>query len=758
MVVFQLDVKDQKLSISKYVKQIITTNSINFFECIINFDGIWDTYSDTLTKTILFYQSPQHKYEVLVENNKCTIPGEVLLNHALPLYVGLIGIQADPYLVVTTNIIELPLVQGMSRDHSQTPAITPTIYDQLLQAFTEMYNDTIAAVANKQDKTDNNLETEEKTVVGAINEVNTELGTKANTTYVDNADTNLQKQIDAVVYSSATIMAQLENHIIDKNNPHIVTKTQIGLGNVDNTSDLDKPISYATRTALNSKVNQVTAQWLHDNEDSLQYVDPVEIFQCTTTGYNYRQGYCYVKKLDQTTWEPYWERTDVQPQTDLTNYYTKTETNLYFYTKPDTDDLLDTKQDKTDNNLQTTSKSVIGAINELKSNVSTITDDIRDLFTQKQDKFDPFLQTTSKTVVGAINELNTDKADTTYVDNADNNLQEQIDAIASSSDVVDVVGTYAELQAYDTSHLKDNDIVKVLEDNTHNNAITYYRWIINQQTHTGSWSYIGQSGPYYTKSETDSLLQGKADANNVYTKTQMDDLLEAKATKTQLENHILDTNNPHNVTKAQVGLGNVNNTSDLDKPISTATQAALNIMNSAIDTKQQKFANTEETGAGDYILTPLKNTSEVILSGRFRFYPDPDADENSADIVNRAILENAILPLATYDDVNRALATKQDVFYKTSLDSVLVQNTMYDLGSLEQSSVTLTLPTSGNSSCREIYVAFKSGSTATALNIINSYVGDTSYVPSPDSICELSFKYICGAWVLVAKDTPLSNI
>ncbi len=37
------------------------------------------------------------------------------------------------------------------------------------------------------------------------------------------------------------------------------------------------------------------------------------------------------------------------------------------------------------------------------------------------------------------------------------------------------------------------------------------------------------------------------------------------------------TNNPHNVTKAQVGLGNVDNTSDINKPISTATQAALDL-------------------------------------------------------------------------------------------------------------------------------------------------------------------------------------
>jgi len=47
------------------------------------------------------------------------------------------------------------------------------------------------------------------------------------------------------------------------------------------------------------------------------------------------------------------------------------------------------------------------------------------------------------------------------------------------------------------------------------------------------------------------------------------------ATAAGLAAHIADTNDPHNVTAAQVGLGNVNNTSDLNKPISTATQSAL---------------------------------------------------------------------------------------------------------------------------------------------------------------------------------------
>lgn len=87
-------------------------------------------------------------------------------------------------------------------------------------------------------------------------------------------------------------------------------------------------------------------------------------------------------------------------------------------------------------------------------------------------------------------------------DAADLDLQGQIDAISSASDVVDVVGTYAELQSYDTSKLSDNDIVKVLTDETHDDAISYYRW----DDTTNAFAYIGSQGPFYTKSETDATF------------------------------------------------------------------------------------------------------------------------------------------------------------------------------------------------------------------------------------------------------------
>lgn len=47
-------------------------------------------------------------------------------------------------------------------------------------------------------------------------------------------------------------------HATNYNNPHQVTKDQVGLGNVDNTSDLDKPLSNNDRTALDLKIGSIS--------------------------------------------------------------------------------------------------------------------------------------------------------------------------------------------------------------------------------------------------------------------------------------------------------------------------------------------------------------------------------------------------------------------------------------------------------------------------------------------------------------------
>ena len=60
--------------------------------------------------------------------------------------------------------------------------------------------------------------------------------------------------------------SDLSNHVNNKSNPHAVTKSQVGLGNVDNTSDNDKPVSAATKTELDKKVDKVSGKGLSTND------------------------------------------------------------------------------------------------------------------------------------------------------------------------------------------------------------------------------------------------------------------------------------------------------------------------------------------------------------------------------------------------------------------------------------------------------------------------------------------------------------
>ena len=61
--------------------------------------------------------------------------------------------------------------------------------------------------------------------------------------------------------ADTTVNAKVDSHIGNKSNPHGVTKAQVGLGNVNNTSDADKPVSTAQATAIaDAKAEGTNAQ------------------------------------------------------------------------------------------------------------------------------------------------------------------------------------------------------------------------------------------------------------------------------------------------------------------------------------------------------------------------------------------------------------------------------------------------------------------------------------------------------------------
>lgn len=132
--------------------------------------------------------------------------------------------------------------------------------------------------------------------------------------------------------------------------------------------------------------------------------------------------------------------------------------------------------------------------------------------------------------------------------------------------------------------------------------LKYFRWVKN--TEEGSYARgtdVDISIPAATKTAAgvmtasdktnlDNTVQGLANEitdrtnaiNSLRTelKTYIDNQIsdtgsDVTALETKVNNHIANKSNPHTVTKAQVGLGNVNNTSDADKPVSTAQAAAI---------------------------------------------------------------------------------------------------------------------------------------------------------------------------------------
>lgn len=81
-----------------------------------------------------------------------------------------------------------------------------------------------------------------------------------------------------------------------------------------------------------------------------------------------------------------------------------------------------------------------------------------------------------------------------------------------------------------------------------------------------------------TTNDTDANLKNRANHTGsqvISTVTGLQTAIDAKADASALTSHTGNTSNPHSVTKSQVGLGNVDNTTDVGKPVSTATQTAL---------------------------------------------------------------------------------------------------------------------------------------------------------------------------------------
>lgn len=123
------------------------------------------------------------------------------------------------------------------------------------------------------------------------------------------------------------------------------------------------------------------------------------------------------------------------------------------------------------------------------------------------------------------------------------------------------------------------------------------------------------------------------------------------AVQTNLETHINNKSNPHEVTKDQVGLGNVDNTSDANKPISNATQTALN----------GKFSATD----GNALKQRVDNIPELVATG---ITVDSDNDSVNISLDKTSIVDGTLS--GTTININSATASKAGILVPTDKSKI----------------------------------------------------------------------------------------
>lgn len=123
-----------------------------------------------------------------------------------------------------------------------------------------------------------------------------------------------------------------------------------------------------------------------------------------------------------------------------------------------------------------------------------------------------------------------------------------------------------------------------------------------------------------------------------------------------IEDHLEDLDNPHSVTKDQIGLGNVNNTADLDKPVSSATQDAIISANlvkadkTYVDIELGKKANSQDvtnylnTKEDKTVVTNLRKLGGVDYWDGGTYPLHGEARLDNGDVVKSTVTNNTNNP------------------------------------------------------------------------------------------------------------------
>ena len=367
-----------------------------------------------------------------------------------------------------------------------------------------------------------------------------------------------QKTLEGVLTALGT---EIQNHENDKENPHEVTKDQVGLGNVDNTSDVDKPISTATQEALDTKVDK------------------------TTTINGYDLGGNIVLGKEDVGLE------NVDNTSDLE--------------KP----ISRAQQEALDKQAETTAAGINELREEIETNAEVTSQALMDL------------SKVAKSIEGLtinghpITEGNiTISKDDVGLGNVENTGTSNLPVSEATQEALD---TKVDKATTVNTHPLSSDIILTPTD------IGLGK--VNNTSDSEKPVSLAQQAALDRKVDKTTTVNGHALSDNVEVTLTDLGLQDVESLVLQggvssaiggvsdsLSNHKTSQNNPHNVTKTQVGLGNVDNTSDSDKPISTAQREALDTkVNKSTTINGHSLSSNVVVTKGDVGLGNVDNTSDL---------------------------------------------------------------------------------------------------------------------------------------------------
>lgn len=174
--------------------------------------------------------------------------------------------------------------------------------------------------------------------------------------------------------------------------------------------------------------------------------------------------------------------------------------------------------------------------------------------------------------------------------------------------------------------------------------------------------------------------------------------LDLKAKEIDLENHMNNKENPHEVTKVQVGLGNVDNTSDIDKPISTAVQDALELK---ANVSRVEVVENDINSLGSNIntlndsVTELQSSVGSLENEIITLYDKKEDITNKVTTLSaqstdiqypsaKAVYDNAITPINNINSKIPSQATSENPLAdKNFVNSSIATNTAYFKGTYD---------------------------------------------------------------------------